>query len=186
MCHRAPAGLATFAGSLSGLVGTYLALVMVLVVSRVPFVERVLGLDGLLRWHRRCGMLAPSCRTERRPDRHPREGLVTGRRSRQSRALGRAVDGWAAVVWKGRWGSWRTRGCGPAAYTPRNLDPREAGWGPHLRLPGLVLQLAGRRAVRGLAFPLVSQCVCGGPAVSTGIVAGSRAGFRDRTPPRAG
>ncbi|HUZ25070.1 MAG TPA: ferredoxin reductase family protein [Streptosporangiaceae bacterium] len=52
----ATGGLATFAGSLTGLVGTYLALVMVLLVSRIPFVERVLGQDGLLRWHRR---LAP-------------------------------------------------------------------------------------------------------------------------------
>lgn len=52
----APGGQATFAGNLTGLVGTYLALVMVLLVSRIPFVERVLGQDGLLRWHRR---LAP-------------------------------------------------------------------------------------------------------------------------------
>ncbi|HEY1914469.1 MAG TPA: ferredoxin reductase family protein [Streptosporangiaceae bacterium] len=52
----AAGGVATFAGSLTGLVGTYLALVMVLLVSRIPFVERVLGHDGLLRWHRR---LAP-------------------------------------------------------------------------------------------------------------------------------
>jgi predicted ferric reductase len=52
----APGGRATFAGSLTGMVGTYLALVMVLLVSRIPFVERVLGQDGLLRWHRR---LAP-------------------------------------------------------------------------------------------------------------------------------
>lgn len=52
----APGGRATFAGSLTGLVGTYLALVMVLLISRIPFVERVLGQDGLLRWHRR---LAP-------------------------------------------------------------------------------------------------------------------------------
>lgn len=52
----APGGIATFLGSLTGLVGTYLALVMVLLVSRIPAVERVLGQDGLLRWHRR---LAP-------------------------------------------------------------------------------------------------------------------------------
>ena len=51
-----PGGAATFAGSLTGLVGTYLALLMVLLVSRIPSVERVLGQDGLLRWHRR---LAP-------------------------------------------------------------------------------------------------------------------------------
>ena len=45
-----------FLGGVTGLAGTYLALVMVLLVSRVPVVERVLGFDGLLRWHRR---LAP-------------------------------------------------------------------------------------------------------------------------------
>lgn len=50
---RAPGGLALFIGSITGLAGTYLALVMVLIVSRVPYVERVLGQDGLLRWHRR-------------------------------------------------------------------------------------------------------------------------------------
>jgi predicted ferric reductase len=53
---RAPGGGEIFLGSLTGLVGTYLALVMVLLVSRIPLVERVLGHDGLLRWHRR---LAP-------------------------------------------------------------------------------------------------------------------------------
>lgn len=52
----ATGGQATFVGSLTGLVGTYLAMMMVLLVSRIPFVERVLGQDGLLRWHRR---LAP-------------------------------------------------------------------------------------------------------------------------------
>jgi predicted ferric reductase len=52
----APGGLATFAGNVTGMAGSYLALLMVLLVSRIPFVERVLGQDGLLRWHRR---LAP-------------------------------------------------------------------------------------------------------------------------------
>jgi len=52
----APGGPATFAGNLTGMTGTYLALMMVLLVSRIPAVERVLGQDGLLRWHRR---LAP-------------------------------------------------------------------------------------------------------------------------------
>jgi predicted ferric reductase len=51
-----PGGVATFLGNLTGLAGTYLALIMVLLVSRVPLVERVLGQDGLLAWHRR---LAP-------------------------------------------------------------------------------------------------------------------------------
>ncbi len=53
---RASGGVAMFLGGATGLAGTYLALVMVLLVSRVPLVERVLGQDGLLRWHRR---LAP-------------------------------------------------------------------------------------------------------------------------------
>jgi predicted ferric reductase len=53
---RAPGGAATFLGSLTGLVGMYLALLMVLMVSRIPAIEQVLGQDGLLRWHRR---LAP-------------------------------------------------------------------------------------------------------------------------------
>jgi predicted ferric reductase len=52
----ATGGLATFAGNLTGMVGTYLALMMVLLVSRIPVLEHVLGQDGLLRWHRR---LAP-------------------------------------------------------------------------------------------------------------------------------
>ena len=52
----ATGGLAIFVGNLTGMVGTYLALLMVLLVSRIPFVERVFGQDGLLRWHRR---LAP-------------------------------------------------------------------------------------------------------------------------------
>lgn len=50
---RAPGGIAMFLGNMTGLAGTYLALVMVLLVSRLPVVERVLGQDGLLRWHRR-------------------------------------------------------------------------------------------------------------------------------------
>jgi predicted ferric reductase len=53
---RAAGGVAMFLGSTTGLAGTYLALVMVLLVSRIPVIERVLGQDGLLRVHRR---LAP-------------------------------------------------------------------------------------------------------------------------------
>ena len=39
----APGGLVTFAGNATGMVGTYLALMMVLLVSRIPVIERVLG-----------------------------------------------------------------------------------------------------------------------------------------------
>ncbi len=52
---RAPGGPAMFAGSMTGLVGSYLTLIMVLLVSRIPAIERVLGQDGLLRWHRTLG-----------------------------------------------------------------------------------------------------------------------------------
>ncbi len=52
----APGGEMTFLGTITGLAGMYLALLMVLLVSRLPITERVLGQDGLLRWHRR---LAP-------------------------------------------------------------------------------------------------------------------------------
>ncbi|HUY07383.1 MAG TPA: ferredoxin reductase family protein [Acidimicrobiales bacterium] len=49
----APGGMALFLGNLTGMAGTYLLLVMVLLISRIPFVERVLGQDGLLQWHRK-------------------------------------------------------------------------------------------------------------------------------------
>lgn len=52
----AAGGPATLAGTATGLVGTYLAMVMVLLAGRVAPVERAVGLDRLLRWHRR---LAP-------------------------------------------------------------------------------------------------------------------------------
>ncbi|MHB2021848.1 MAG: ferredoxin reductase family protein [Mycobacteriales bacterium] len=51
----APGGAMTFVGSLTGLIGMYFALVMVLLASRIPPIERVLGQDGVLRWHRRVG-----------------------------------------------------------------------------------------------------------------------------------
>lgn len=53
---NAPGGWLTFGGRLAGLVGTYLMLIVVLLAGRVPVVERTLGHDVLMRWHRR---LAP-------------------------------------------------------------------------------------------------------------------------------
>ena len=47
-----PGGGVTFIGSLTGLAGMYLALVMVLIVARIPFLERIIGQDGMLRVHR--------------------------------------------------------------------------------------------------------------------------------------
>jgi ferredoxin-NADP reductase len=49
-------GWATAAGRMAGLVGAYLMLIVVLLAGRIPVVERTLGQDLLMRWHRR---LAP-------------------------------------------------------------------------------------------------------------------------------
>ena len=48
-------GLATTVGRVTGMLGTYLLLVTVLLVGRIPAVERALGQDTLVRWHRRLG-----------------------------------------------------------------------------------------------------------------------------------
>ncbi|HXB49123.1 MAG TPA: ferredoxin reductase family protein [Streptosporangiaceae bacterium] len=49
----APGGLLTAAGRLAGLTGTYLILLMVVLVARLPWLERSVGQDQLIRWHRR-------------------------------------------------------------------------------------------------------------------------------------
>jgi predicted ferric reductase len=49
----APGGLLTAAGRLAALSGTYLILIMVVLVARVPWLERSVGQDQLIRWHRR-------------------------------------------------------------------------------------------------------------------------------------
>ncbi len=49
-------GVMMFLGSTTGLVGTYLALLMVVLASRAPALERMLGQDGVIHWHRQ---LAP-------------------------------------------------------------------------------------------------------------------------------
>ncbi len=51
----APGGLATAVGRVTGMVGTYLLMVTVLLVGRIPAVERAVGQDTLVRWHRRLG-----------------------------------------------------------------------------------------------------------------------------------
>lgn len=53
---NAPGGWLTATGRMAGLIGTYLLLIVVLLAGRVPIVERTLGQDVLMRWHRR---LAP-------------------------------------------------------------------------------------------------------------------------------
>jgi ferredoxin-NADP reductase len=51
----APGGMATFAGRVTGMAGTYLLLVSVLLIGRLPAIEQALGRDALVRWHRRLG-----------------------------------------------------------------------------------------------------------------------------------
>lgn len=45
----------TACGRVTGLVGTYLALVEVLLMSRLPWLDRLIGMDRLATWHRRNG-----------------------------------------------------------------------------------------------------------------------------------
>lgn len=52
---QAPGGVLTFAGELAGLAGTYLLLLMILLIGRIPLLERTVGQDRLVRWHRRIG-----------------------------------------------------------------------------------------------------------------------------------
>jgi predicted ferric reductase len=51
----APGGLLLVGGRLAGFVGTYLILVMVVLIARLPWLERAVGQDRLVAWHRRLG-----------------------------------------------------------------------------------------------------------------------------------
>jgi predicted ferric reductase len=53
-------GLLTSMGRLTALVGTYLVLVQVLLLARIPWLERRVGFDRLTVWHRRNGKIAVS------------------------------------------------------------------------------------------------------------------------------
>jgi predicted ferric reductase len=48
----APGGLTTAAGRFAGFAGGYLMLIMVVLVARLPWLERSAGQDRLVRWHR--------------------------------------------------------------------------------------------------------------------------------------
>jgi predicted ferric reductase len=50
---EAPGGPVTAVGRFAGFTGAYLMLVMVLLAARIPWLERSVGQDRLLRWHRR-------------------------------------------------------------------------------------------------------------------------------------
>jgi len=51
----APGGWLIAGGRLTGFTGAYLMLLMVLLIARLPWLERAVGQDRLLRWHRRIG-----------------------------------------------------------------------------------------------------------------------------------
>ena len=53
-----PGGIATAAGQLTALAGTYAVLVQLLLMARVPWLERQVGLDRLAVWHRWNGFAA--------------------------------------------------------------------------------------------------------------------------------
>ena len=57
---HAPGGWTLFLGSVTGLVGTYFAMVMVLMASRLPLLERALGRGGVMGWHKNLSVLAIS------------------------------------------------------------------------------------------------------------------------------
>jgi len=52
---RAPGGIATALGRLAGLVAAYAMVVVVVLVARMPPLERAIGQDRLVRWHRKLG-----------------------------------------------------------------------------------------------------------------------------------
>jgi len=51
----APGGYFNAVGRLTGFVGTYLLIIMIILMSRIPWLERTVGQDRLVRWHRRVG-----------------------------------------------------------------------------------------------------------------------------------
>ena len=51
----APGGWATAAGRITGLVAMYAMIVVVLLVARIPGLERAVGQDRLVTWHRKLG-----------------------------------------------------------------------------------------------------------------------------------
>jgi predicted ferric reductase len=51
----APGGWFIAGGRLAGFTGAYLLLIMIVLIARLPWLERDVGQDRLLRWHRRLG-----------------------------------------------------------------------------------------------------------------------------------
>jgi len=58
-----PGGVATAAGQVAALGGTYAILIQLLLMSRIAWLERAIGLDRLVQWHRWTGFTAVSLLT---------------------------------------------------------------------------------------------------------------------------
>ncbi len=56
----APGGMLNAAGRLSAMTGTYLMMIMVVLIARLPWLEQSVGQDRLVRWHRWVSPLAIS------------------------------------------------------------------------------------------------------------------------------
>ncbi len=57
----ADGGLLTAAGRLTGLVAAYAMVVVVVLIARLPVLERAIGQDRLVRWHRKLGPTRSTC-----------------------------------------------------------------------------------------------------------------------------
>jgi predicted ferric reductase len=53
-----PGGLLIELSRWAGLVGTYLALLVIFLVARVPVIERAVGMDRMISWHRKLGPIS--------------------------------------------------------------------------------------------------------------------------------
>lgn len=52
---RTPGGSVTAAGELSGMIASFLICIQILLIARIPWFERAVGMDRLVAWHRTLG-----------------------------------------------------------------------------------------------------------------------------------
>jgi predicted ferric reductase len=90
------ASLLTGLGRITGLLGAYLALLVLLLLARLPVLERLVGFDQLTVWHRRTGtaclllLLAHTALIT--------AGYTIGDRIPLTREIGRLIEGYPGVI----------------------------------------------------------------------------------------
>jgi predicted ferric reductase len=90
------AGLLTALGRITGLLGAYLALLQLLLLARLPALERLVGFDRLTQWHRRNGiatltlLLAHTVLIT--------AGYTVGDRIELTSEIGRLISGYPGVI----------------------------------------------------------------------------------------